>query len=390
MNERKNMSEEKRLQQLMDVIEAGHELTDEDIDMMMPNEEAMHIFEDITTARNAQMQKDGEGIPDVNEEWEHLSSKLDTPHEKKISHRRVFLWGALSGVAASIAIAFVGIWISSVLDENKGFVAYEMSDDIQQVVLNAGNGEPIVLDNNAKEQQLSELNCHLDKKGTLELEYSKKSDKDEVQIHQLATPKGKDCKLVLADGTTVWLNAESRLEYPSRFIGSQRVVSLHGEAYFKVAKDSRHPFIIRGDRVNACVTGTELNVRNYSIADSHVALIEGKVSVARVEGGEPVHLKPGEEAQLEGNSFKVKNIDTDYYRYWRDGYEYFDGVPLVDIMKSIGRWYNLNIVFENKKQMNIRLRFFYVRNNSVEAALENLNKMKKFSVRRDDNIIYIK
>lgn len=101
--------------------------------------------------------------------------------------------------------------------------------------------------------------------------------------------------LVLADGTKVWLNAESRLRYPVAFNGKERRVELEGEACFEVAKDAEHPFIVCANGMNTMVLGTKFNVRSYSVEDRHVTLVNGKVQVTNTVNNKSVTLRPGQD-----------------------------------------------------------------------------------------------
>lgn len=140
------------------------------------------------------------------------------------------------------------------------------------------------------------------------------------------------------------------------------------------------------------VLGTELNVRNYTSHDSHVTLVSGQVKVSDSKNRDnAVCLKPGEDAQWrEHETFVVKTVDTDIYTYWKDGYFYFDNAPLVDVTRELGRWYNINVVFENKDLMNMHVRYFCVRNQTLERAISLLNRMKKIHATLNGNTVYIR
>lgn len=317
------------------------------------------------------------------------------PLPARKSHR--FFWGALSGVAATIIIILVYSWVVGFpLLTPKKVVAFEAVDGEQQVMLQTSVGNRIALLNNTPNDKLGAVGTLIHKKDTLELAYNTSSvgsplKTDEVETHLLSTPRGQDFRIVLEDGTIVWMNAESSLEYPSRFVGNERKVRLHGEAYFKVKKDPSHPFIIQTDRMTARVLGTELNVRSYVSSDSHVTLINGRVEVASGQSSKPVSLQPGEDAQLmDGGSFVVQEVDVDTYTYWKDGYFYFDDVSLNDVMQSLGRWYNINVVFDSKDLMDLRIRYFCVRGETLERAITLLNHMKKIRATLSGNTVYIR
>ena len=199
-----------------------------------------------------------------------------------------------------------------------------------------------------------------------------------------------DYYFVLEDGTEVWLNAESSLRYPNRFEGSRREVELQGEGFFKVARDTARPFVVKAGGLVTEVLGTEFNVRTYKREDSHVTLLKGSVRVKEEGQAEGVIIQPGEDARWRGDgTFEVKEVDTDNYYLWTEGYFYFDNEPLVEIARELGRWYNADVVFNNPDAMAYRLHFLAEREQSVEEVLGLLNLMGKVKATFSNNKIVI-
>ena len=193
---------------------------------------------------------------------------------------------------------------------------------------------------------------------------------------------------MLCDGTEVWLNANSNFVYPTAFIGDERIVTLEGEAYFKVTKDPERPFIVKTKTVQTRVLGTEFNIRSYTPEDTHVVLINGKVEVSNTKGGSYTRLYPGEDAHLQSDgNFILAEVDLDSYVYWKDGYFYFDNVTLKDIMQNLGRWYNVNIEFRNKEAMEYKMHFISDRTKDLEHTISLLNRMKKVTVTLQGNTL---
>ena len=214
---------------------------------------------------------------------------------------------------------------------------------------------------------------------------------DTVCCQTLTTPRGKDFLLVLADGTKVWLNAESRLRYPVAFHGKERRVELEGEACFEVAKDAEHPFIVCANGMNTMVLGTKFNVRSYSVEDRHVTLVNGKVQVTNTVNNKSVTLRPGQDlTYTETGEEKVSEVNIATYTAWTEGMFYFEDVPLEEIMGALGRWYNVNIDFERRELYHIRLNFWANKNTHLDEALELLNKLEKVQVDYQDGTITIK
>ncbi|SFC19324.1 ferric-dicitrate binding protein FerR, regulates iron transport through sigma-19 [Parapedobacter composti] len=168
----------------------------------------------------------------------------------------------------------------------------------------------------------------------------------------LATPKGGTYRVTLSDGTTVWLNAASTLTYPSRFYGSERRVTVEGEAYFAVAEDPQRPFIVASRHQELAVVGTEFNINAYPDENTiTTTLVTGKVSVSLngAATGQPAQLlTPGKQSILQQGRFSIQEVATDQYTAWRDGRFHFDGKTLPQVMRELSRWYNIKVAYEGR------------------------------------------
>jgi ferric-dicitrate binding protein FerR (iron transport regulator) len=203
----------------------------------------------------------------------------------------------------------------------------------------------------------------------------------------ISTPRGKDYHLTLADGTQVWLNAESHLEFPDRFTGDKREVRLQGEAYFEVKKDAKHPFIVYSDYLTTRVLGTAFDVRARSARDASVTLVTGRVLV-KTQDADQV-LTPGQQASLAGSQLAVKAVDTYPYTQWKEGFFYFDNQSLFNIMQELARWYGVNVSFDDTSKMHVRLHFVVERNKSLGEAIANLNALGIVHARIERGVIVI-
>lgn len=301
-------------------------------------------------------------------------------------HKRKYnriLWTGIAGIAASIIVIllFRGV-IFTPNGKTESIKIFEANHTAGQVTLQ--------IDDETEVKPLKELQKTLTSSSSSGMQlFSQKIDyqamqtvtKDKgnrkVQIHRLSIPRGETFKVVLSEGTEVFLNSDSRLAYPTVFKGKERIVSLEGEAYFKVSKDVEHPFIVNSGNVQVRVLGTEFNVRSYSPADVRVTLINGKVAVSDTCGMHTVEMQPGQSAQLTGNgTFALNEVDIESFLYWKEGYFYFDDVTLVDMMKEIGRWYNIDIEFRNSKIMELHMHFFANRHQDIHHLIELLNRME--------------
>ncbi len=226
-------------------------------------------------------------------------------------------------------------------------------------VLTLANGRQLVLDSAGNGDLYTQTGLQIVKHDSL-IAYtapaSTKSDETgTISYNTLTTPKGRQFRLVLADGTKVWLNASSSVRYPAVFNGEERVVNVTGEVYFEVAKDPRKPFKVNfsskagGGRVE--VLGTHFNINAYDDEDAvKTTLLEGKVKVTQPakDNDMAAVLKPGEQAVLASHSRLTidHSPNIDQVMAWKNGYFQFDRVDIKTVMRQISRWYDVEIVYE--------------------------------------------
>jgi transmembrane sensor len=175
----------------------------------------------------------------------------------------------------------------------------------------------------------------------------------DILYNTITTPRGRQYRLALPDGTQVWLNAGSSLTYPVSFARTDRKVSVSGEAYFEVAHDALRPFTVSKGNMEVRVLGTHFNVNAYDDEDAiRVTLLEGSVRITK--NSDSKILKPGQQAILrqdgeEGSSLRVStDVDIDQVMAWRDGWFEFAQSELPVVMRQISRWYDLDIRYEGK------------------------------------------
>ncbi len=177
--------------------------------------------------------------------------------------------------------------------------------------------------------------------------------KDKAIYNKIVVPRGGEYVITLNDGTKVWLNAESELEFPVKFSGPVREISLKGEAYFRVKKDADHPFKVRSDRYSVQVYGTEFNLNAYDSERVELVLVEGSVGFRPNLAGKEFKMTPKQCAVTNVNTGKVevKNLkDVDLYSYvaWISKDMVFMNESLESIMKKVARWYDIDVVFQHE------------------------------------------
>jgi len=166
----------------------------------------------------------------------------------------------------------------------------------------------------------------------------------------IVAPLGQMTNVELPDGTKVMLNSGSSLTYNGNFSRGERFVSLNGEAYFDVAKDQAHPFVVQTSLLNFKVHGTSFNIEAYTDENLvNTTLIEGSLGVMDKSDQELLLLKHGQNAHFDAldPNVIVSDVNTEIYTSWKEGLITFRNEKLKDIARKIERWYNVKIVIKN-------------------------------------------
>jgi ferric-dicitrate binding protein FerR (iron transport regulator) len=335
--------------------------------------------------------KDAEGLEyqladrlgDANEIWAGLPV-----HETQV--KRIKLWPRIAVAAAAVAVIVSGLWVFNYRSE---ILRDALDDKVVNDVAPGKNGATIAL-GNGKVIQLSDA-----KTGVVVGEVIKYDDGtalsglqpslpkgERSMVLTASTDKGQTYQFTLPDGTKVWLNADSKLEFPSKFDNvKQRVVKLSGEGYFEVAKvthippsgregrrPERVPFIVSTEKQEVEVLGTHFNINSYNDEDGvKTTLLEGSVKISTLftrkgdlaalsslkgsvlpgEGGtnfQSVILKPNEQSSLNKNHIKVSKIDPELAIAWKNNQFIFESDDIRYIMRMIARWYNVEVVYNGE------------------------------------------
>ena len=212
-----------------------------------------------------------------------------------------------------------------------------------------------------------------------------------LAMQKITVPAGQRINLELSDGTVIWLNSRSTIEYPASFTGKNRTVHLNGEAYFEVAHNIQKPFIVETTKGNVEVLGTKFNLEAYADNDAFVtSLMEGSVKVT--SGTKELLIKPDEMAILNQGDLKVVPIeDYNVYR-WKEGLICFKDETFNNIMSKFETCYGVTIKVENKKVLNARYTGKFRQSDGISYALRVLQKDVRFTFERNEEnqIIYIK
>ena len=290
----------------------------------------------------------------------HIIAKFDTEralsklkNRKQVKRRGILSWIAAASV---VVIAGVSAWIllsqepdvdnlsvTEKFESGKAIVTLEMAsglkyrlDTLSSVVRN--NRVNVAFDNNDGVLKIKEQDSLAD------------GAAKEIGYNTINVPNGGTYTVELCDGTKVYLNSGTTLEFPSRFDGKVRSVILKGEAYFDVARNVSKPFVVEVDEMKVKVLGTSFNVKSYVDEPGvYTTLVEGSVAILR-DGQPEKKIKPGEQAYYNKGvgTLSIAEVDVNEFTSWKDGVFYFKDIALEEILRIVSRWYDLEVFYMNQ------------------------------------------
>ena len=290
----------------------------------------------------------------------HVIARFDTEralgkvkNRKQVKRRGILPWIAAASV---VVIAGVSAWIllsqepdvdnlsvTEKFEPGKAIVTLEMAsglkyrlDTLSSVVRN--NRVNVAFDNNDRVLKIKEQDSLAD------------GATKEIGYNTINVPYGGTYTVELCDGTKVYLNSGTTLEFPSRFDGKVRSVILKGEAYFDVARNVSKPFVVEVDEMKVKVLGTSFNVKSYVDEPGvYTTLVEGSVAILR-DGQPEKKIKPGEQAYYNKGvgTLSIAEVDVNEFTSWKDGVFYFKDIALEEILRIVSRWYDLEVFYMNQ------------------------------------------
>lgn len=258
-------------------------------------------------------------------------------------------------IAAAVILLLlsVGLMIYNNFSTSTGnYYVNDIAPGRNKAVLKLADGSSIVLDNAANGNLATRSGIRITKTKDGQLVFSanaasgQKIAPSNGHTNTITTPRGGQYQVELPDGTVVWLNAASSLQFPESFQASQqRRVTLSGEAYFQVARDTKRPFIVHTDEQDVKVLGTHFNINSYKEENSvKTTLLEGSVELSFSK--HHLVLKPGEQAVRTGENLQIHAVDTEDAIAWKNGKLKFSNENIRDLMRQIARWYDIEVIYE--------------------------------------------
>lgn len=298
-------------------------------------------------------------------------------------------------ISSSAAVLLIGILSLLFITQMKEDNGNRMLQEDEMIVGEALPEEDIYLISAGKKINIAG-NSHigLTEDGKALVRDSTSSQKElllaRTELNKLVVPFGKRSNLTLSDGTEVWLNSGTELDFPSAFSGKTREIHVNGEIFIEVAHNSKVPFIVHAKDMDILVQGTSFNISAYS-DDSRktVVLVEGKV---KIERGSTViaELLPNEKVDITENNILKERVDVSEYISWRKGILEFNNTPVSEILKKIGRYYNVQ--FEgttdiplNKQTCSGKLFL----SNNLDSVMTSVSVLSSTVYKRENNRIHI-
>ena len=316
------------------------------------------------------------GCYDPGEGWQQVVRKRNMRRNRR--------WWLVA--AASVAILFGGL---AVYRYSKIPVSLPLASEETSIYpgkrmarLITPSGEAVLLDT-LRQTEIQQMKLHNDQGRVVIQAACGDANGDQPVYHCLEVPRGGEFSFLLPDSTTVFLNAESRLRFPDRFVpGSERIVYLSGEAYFDVKRDPRSPFLVCLEHSVVKVTGTSFNVKAYpDDTNEATTLISGTVSMGIGTTEQWIVLKPGEQGYYDATrkTLSQQTVDVNYYTAWKDGVFAFYRQPLEEVMKTLGRWYLFDTHYQNEALKSILYTGKINRHASIREVLHTFELMDELT-----------
>lgn len=304
------------------------------------------------------------------------------------------IWGKIAVAAAIATVIFrAGLFIYTKYEKAGTSQTVTYGKDIapgrQGATLTLSSGKKIRIAQASQGELASEAGVSISKTGSGELQYEIKADSDQGANNRFETAKGETFKVKLPDGSQVWLNSASSLSYDVKLLkNGVRKVIMTGEAYFEVARDQQHPFIVETADQQVQVLGTHFNINNYPDEQgTATSLLEGSVKVTA--NHQEQILKPGYQTLNTGDALTTRKVNTDNITDWKDGEFNLDGLDLKTAMRKIARWYDIQVIYDPSVPDNLRPGGWISRDTKLSAVLELIQSSGQVRFRIEGRRLYV-
>ena len=336
------------------------------------------LFQEICKEENIKQNMQKRQTFHAEDGWEGVQRKIQ---RHRFRHRILNICKYAAIFIFPVAIATVAIYKSGNEPQPLSQVEEQIVPGGKKAVLILDNGEAIDLKSTSG-VELKEKDGTVIQVDSTVLNYQQAPARtsEKLAYNKVNVPRGGEYQLMLSDGSKVQLNSMSSIRFPVQFAQDCRLVELEGEAYFEVSKTGQ-PFIVQTKGMKIEVLGTTFNISAYANEEYQTTLVSGSVKV-QTENGSNRILKPSEQACITpgSNQINVRNVDTAFYTSWIHGKINFKDQRLDDIMKTLARWYDMDVVYENEATKELRFGCYVNRYNEITPLVKLLEQTGRVTV----------
>jgi len=376
----------------------------------MEKEDIKHILEELPAGKNADQDqriaklwlfqlnnKNRATLPES--EIEHSKAEVWQRLEQRLASgsRSIKFWPRVLAAAAAMVLIVSGLYFFNSDSRLLNKDTHRFSNDVEPgrmgATLTLANGKKLKLSDETDGALAEEAGVSVSKSADGQLVYIIKNgaviSSGIDATNTLSTAEGETYQVKLPDGTRVWLNAASSLKYTANLLDhGKRKVSLLGEAYFEVAKDKLHPFVVKTTSQDVEVLGTHFNINAY--ADEPVAsttLLEGSVKL--VYGNSNRVLKPGQLAQAGNDGIKVSSANVEAITDWKHDEFFLDKMDFRMAMRKLARWYNIEVIYSGSVPENLQTGGWIPRNSKLSDVLKAIEATGQVEFKIEGRKLYV-
>lgn len=314
-------------------------------------------------------------VADAANMWEAISKCQNRGQKHPLLHR---WWRYAAVIFIPLLVGSLAFWIQHLKEAPEAVPVFlgQLEPGNRQAILKLSDGEMINLTTVGRDTLLTRDGVTIRLDSSRSVFYQGEAVTGHaVDYNTIIVPRGGEYRLVLADGSVVWLNADSELKFPIAFHGDQRKVFLKGEAYFDIVKNPALPFVVDVAGMEVKVLGTRFNVNAYrEDGVFQTTLVSGKVEVRNVENAERVTLLPDQQAQLKDGHLYVSAVDASACVAWINGKFYFESESLLEIAAQLERWYDVDFFFAREELKHYEFTGVIRRDYTANQILDMITK----------------
>lgn len=358
-----------------------------------------HIIRDLITA---QLVATEAALPATKKEEErlrivHQQIKARIFHSRGGIRKLIYKLSAAAAILIAIMVGILYSWPSEKNRFTKNPPATVAVTPGQfQATLTLANGRKVILNRSmtATLGQLGQTTVNVSPANGVSYNGPLNGEAAADAVNTLTTGRGEQSPypLSLSDGTKVWLNAASSISFPTQFTGNERVVSVKGEVYFEVAHNKNKPFRVISGVQQVEVLGTHFNIKAYDDENTiHTTLLEGSVKVSALSSAASGVLIPGQQSKLARNSgnLAIAKVDIEEVIAWKNGFFMFNDQQISSIMKSVSRWYDVDVVYQNFSNNEERFGGTFSRSSNLSEILGSLQRLGHVHFKIDNRKIIV-